>query len=333
VKVLDAFFTGRRGWAEQILLSAQVIDRANREWNPPGAIYTEKAAKTAYWEVSDGEIRMVFDFPIQEHQSLLPASSIAHRVIAYNTVSALDIGIDRELVTEFKGMPVQDDLMATAGLVTLEQRTSYLLNAWWVYQEFVAEWNFFADLQENLWLKIYQSEGAITFEKQQVGANYAFTETGGLGGTVGGIQVYLESIRWIPDVDRDNYEAAITQWLMDSGTTARSGGVAVSNDTYIEWLAERLQEITTDRSQVADRSIDPRLLYRVPPVLNLGAATDGDGGGPTGTSDAGFADPGGTTGRSGLDLIEEMLAAGAGNLTSSLGSGPAAEPINTLPEC
>jgi hypothetical protein len=346
MQVDDAFFAGRTGWAEQVLYSVIVMERSNREFHHPAAIYKEQLAKTAYWEASDGEIRINIDFAIQQ-RLLMPAVSPAHRIYSYNPTRAIDAGIDRELVTEFRGMPVQADLMAGANLQTLEERTAYLLYGWDIYQAFVSEWNAFADLQENAWLQIYLKEGLIDPNQHEAGVTGTKTgafsvlaERAGLirdqfnyfpDPTTGAADQRLQQAAYIRDMNRANYEGLITQWLLDSGTTGRSGGVAISNDSYVLWMAERLQEITTSRAQLPTSSIDPRYLYRFAPPIFSAGSSDGDSAGPSGSADFGATDPANSQ-KSGLDLLEE-IAGRENSLTSELGGGGSSDPINTLPEC
>lgn len=346
MQVDDVFFVGRKGWAEQVLYSVMVMERSNREFHHPAAIYKEQLAKTSYWEASDGEIRINIDFALQQ-RLLMSAPSPAHRIYSYNPTRAIDAGIDRELVTEFRGMPVQADLMAGANLQTLEERTAYLLYGWDIYQAFVNEWNAFADLQENAWLQIYLKEGVIDPNQHEAGvigtktgAYSVLAERAGLireesnyfpDPTTGAADQRLKDAAYIRDINRANYESLITQWLLDSGTTTRSGGIAISNDSYITWMAERLQEITTSRSQLPTSGIDPRFIYRFAPRIVSGASSGDSGGGPSGSADFGATDPANPQ-KSGLDLLEEM-AGRENSITSELGGGGSSDPINTLPEC
>jgi hypothetical protein len=267
------------------------------------------------------------------------SESIAHRVIAYNPTEALDVGLARDATAPARGLIVPSDLMQIRNLPTLEARTAYLLEAYLVHQSFVGEWNQFRQLQENLWLKIYRNEGLIDLNSPVpnitnplANATAYFTELGGLEYMIGS-EIYPEKPAWIRDVDRFGYHQAITQWLTDSGTTARSGGIAVDNDTYIGWLIDRLSTVTTDRAQVADLGkIHPLWVYRYAPTFSLSLGTGGDDG-PSGAPPDGDADPSDdANGRNELFALLQKLESSQNPLTAELSGGDVA-PINTLPDC
>jgi hypothetical protein len=349
VKYTETLFSGRSGWAEQLVYSATILERSNREFVHPNSVFKDQIANAVSWDIPDDSIRLRFDFPIQQ-RLLMDAPSPAHRIYAYNPTDAIEAGVDRELVAEYKGLPIAPSAIAAAELPTLEQRTAYLLYAWEIQQKIIEEWNFFADLQENLWIAILLGEDVFDQDFVEL---YYLDEPGRRIKI--GIPTSTFDIPkpWINDISRSNYEALITEWLLDSGTTARSGGAAVSNDSYILWLAERLQDITTTWAQVAPQidglahapyfkngapylgqvatlSIDPRYTHRFAPVTIPVLSVEG-GAGPSGTSDSGSPDPAGG-GSAGLDLLEE-LASREGGLNAELGSGANSSPINTLPEC
>jgi hypothetical protein len=329
MEVLDSYFTGRVGWAEQVLLSVQAIEKGNREFRHPKLAVSEAIADLVTWEAVNNYIAIKADFPILS-QLLVNRPTMARRVQAFTPIDVLDVGLDRDLATGFYGLPVQSDLMAVAEIVTLEERLNYLLQAKIIHDVLVAEWNAFADLQEILWLKIYRDENQIESDYSTLGAWFQFTQTAGLTGNVGGTTVYPETPAPIRDVGRADYDAAITQWLLDSGTTARSGGAAVDNDTYIEWLAARLSEVSTNSALIPAKPIDPRYVYRFAPIVGISVDTD-DGGGSTGADDSGSSDPANNS-NPGLDLLEE-LANREQPLTAQLDAGASTAPINTLPDC
>jgi hypothetical protein len=330
MEVLDSFFAGRSGWAEQVLLSVQVLEKGNREFRHPKLAVSEAIADLVTWDAVNDFITIKADFPILS-QLLVNRPTMARRVQAFTPINVLDVGLDRDLATGFYGLPVQDDLMAVAEIITLEERLNYLLQAKIIHDALVAEWNAFADLQEILWLKIYRDENQIESEYTTAGAWYQFTQTAGLAGSTGGTYAYQETPAPIRDIGRADYEAAITQWLLDSGTTARSGGVAVDNDSYIEWMAARLSEVSTDSALIPARPIDPRYVYRYAPIVSLSLGTGEDGGGSTGADDSGNSDPA-TSSKPGLDLREE-LSNREQPLTAQLDAGASTAPINTLPDC
>lgn len=330
MQVSDDFFNGRIGWAEQLLFSVQVIERGNREFRHPSLIRSETVSNSVTWEISDDEIRIKADlFTIP--QLLVTRPDFAKRVRAYTPTRAIDIGVDRDLQTEFSGIPVQPTFMANHGILTLEERTAYLLQAKLTYDAFVSEWNAFADLQQNLWAWIYHDEGLLKFsaDTSNPGADYFFSRLVGFPGT-GNYSGYRGEYPAIRGVDRTNYEEKVTAWLLDSGTTARSNGVAVSNDSYVLWLASELSSISANRAAVAKKSIDPRYIYRFnpgPPTLIESSGNDG----PTGVPDQGNFDPA-INDNPGRDLLEELVDREQ-PLSAELGGGLSTAPINTLPEC
>jgi hypothetical protein len=331
MQVSDTFFVGRIGWAEQLLFSIQTIERANREFKHPNLIISEKIEQSITWDFADEVVNIKADFYCIP-QLLVNQPTIAKRVRAYTPTRAIDVGIDRDLSTQFTGMPIQTDLMLGKHLDTLEERTAYLLSARVVHGWLVKEWNDFADLQENLWLKIYRDEGLIqsSYDQLHPGALYNFTFTAGLAGT-GLFSGVWEKYGYIRNVGRAGYEAAITKWLLDSGTTARTGGQAIDNDSYILWLAAQLSEVSADLSKVATRSIDPRYVYRFNPIIPLAPIIETSGDGVSGVPDSGAADPA-SNDTPGQNLLEE-LANREQPLTAELGAGLSTAPINTLPEC
>lgn len=332
MQVDDNFFSGRIGWAEQLLFSIQVIERGNREFRHPNLVRSEVVGNSVTWDFSDDEIRIKADL-YTVSQLLVNQPDFTKRVRAYTPTRAIDVGVDRDLQTKFTGIPVQSTLMADKNIITLEERTGYLLQAKIIYDALVKEWNDFADLQENLWAWIYHAEGLLEFSRDfsKPGANYHFSLLVGFPGT-GDYLGYQGEYPAIRDVDRANYEAKITGWLLDAGITARSNGVAVSNDTYILWLAEQLTSISASAANVAKKSIDPRYIYRFNPALRLTPVIVGaDNEGSTGVLDQGNTDPA-INDNPGGDLLEE-LADREQPLSAELGGGLSTAPINTLPEC
>lgn len=332
--VLDSFFAGRFGLAEQLLLSVQVIERANREFRHPNLIQSEKIEESVKWDFVDYGVNISADF-YTIPQLLVNRPTMAKRVRSYTPTRAIDVGVDRDLVAGFAGIPVQSDLMTEKAIDTLEERTAYLLQSMLVHAKFVLEWNLFAAIQENLWLKIYRDEGLLSYSQDTThpGANFFFTGVGGFAGT-GLYSAFVERPGYIRNVTRASYPAAITQWLLDSGTTARSGGVAIDNDSYITWLAYQLSHLSARADFVAKQNIDPRYVYRFNPVdIVVSAGGSGSAGseGSTGAPDTGSPDPANDN-SPGQDLLEQ-LATNEQPLTDSLSPGRSTDPINTLPEC
>ncbi len=336
MQVADSFFVGRVGWAEQLLFSVQTIERANREFRHPSLIQAEVIEQSVVWDVADNAVSITADF-YTIPQLLVNRPTMAKRVRAYTPTRAIDVGIDRDLTVPFTGIPIQPDLMVEKAIDTLEERTAYLLAAKIVYDSLVAEWNAFADLQENLWLNFYKDEGLLVSfrDPKYPGANYTFTRIAGLYGldlvsaTDPEVLTYMPN--YIRGVSRATYEGAVTQWLLDAGITARSGGQAVDNDSYILWLASQLSQITADSSVVAKKPIDPRYTYRFNPVLPTTPSASTEGGGVSGVPDRVYYDPAETEDIS-KKLLEE-LASREQPLTDALSGGASVAPINTLPEC
>jgi hypothetical protein len=331
MQVADSFFVGRVGWAEQLLFSVQTIERANREFRHPSLIQAEVIEQSVVWDAVDNVVSIKADF-YTIPQLLVNRPTMAKRVRAYTPTRAIDVGIDRDLITTFCGIPIQPDLMADKNIDTLEERTAYLLYAKLVHDDLVAEWNLFADIQENLWLKIYRDEGLLEFSANELhpGALNHFTLLAGFAGT-GLYSGIPERAGFIRGVSRASYQAAITQWLIDSGTTARSSGVAVDNDSYINWLADQLSTISANTAAVAKKSIDPRYVYRFNPIVPLPPIISGEDNGTTGTPDIGAPDP--ANNESPGKTLLEQLANQEQPLTAELGGGLNTAPINTLPEC
>jgi hypothetical protein len=331
MQVEDSFFVGRVGWAEQLLYAVQVIEKANREFRHPNIINGELIEQSVTWNVADDQVNIQVDC-YSVPQLLVNRVTQAKRVRAYTPTRAIDVGIDRDLTTVYSGVPVQPDLMTTKGIDTLEERTAYLLQAKAVHDRFVEEWNLFADVQENLWLKIYRDEGLISFSgvAYPPTAESYFSSVGGFAGAYAN-QIFSEVPAAIRGVARAGYLTAITQWLLDSGTTARSGGVAVDNDSYITWLAEQLSNLSANSAAVAKRPIDPRYIYRFRPFAGIAGGSGTGDGGTTGAPDSGSPDPANNE-SAGRNLLEE-LANNEAPLTAELGGGLSTAPINTLPEC
>jgi hypothetical protein len=332
MQVNDAFFDGLNGWAEQLMLSVMVMARSNQVFRQPRQIFTGEEQRQVQWASTGASFDLSAEFSL--YPSLLVGEDgIYDRVIAYNPSNALDTGISRSAVVTYSGMTVPDTLMTLEHLETLEERTAYLLTRWAKYEALVSEWNIFAALQENIWLWIYKEEGAIVPEHwgnpaQSAAAQYTYIA--GLGGGFGGATVYPDAARFYADIDRFNYEAKITEWLTDSGTAARSGGVAIDNDSYIGWMAGQLQNLAADYiPMAADNS--PIFFYKFAPVIRFELGTE-DGGGATGTSDFGIADPAGDGSEQRNNLLEDLLDRG-GSLLADLDAGSAPAPIDTLPKC
>jgi hypothetical protein len=336
MQVSDSFFVGRVGWAEQILYSVQIIERANREFRHPRIINGQLIEESVTWAVAAETVNIKADF-YTIPQLLVNNPTLARRVRAYTPTRAIDVGIDRDLVVPFTGVPIQPDLMVEKAIDTLEERTAYLLSAKLIYDSLVSEWNGFADLQENLWLKIYKDEGLVFafYDPKYPGANYTFSHIAGLAGldlASSAFEIPPYKPNYIRDVSRATYEGVITQWLLDAGITARSGGQAVDNDSYILWLANQLSKVTASASAIAQKPIDPRYTYRFNPVLPATPNASSDsGGGVTGVPDKGNNDPAEPAEKN-KDLLEE-LAGRENPLTAELSGGADTTPINTLPEC
>jgi hypothetical protein len=335
MQVEDSFFVGRVGWAEQLLYAVQVIEKANREFRHPNIINGELIEQSVTWNVADDQVNIQVDC-YSVPQLLVNRVTQAKRVRAYTPTRAIDVGIDRDLTTVYSGVPVQPDLMTTKGIDTLEERTAYLLQAKTVHDKMIIEWNFFAEMQENLWLKIYRDEGLLSFSgvASPPTSAYYFSSVGGFAGGDGTL-LYGEVPAFIRGVTRASYFSAITQWLLDSGTTARSGGVAVDNDSYIVWLADQISNLSANSTAVAKRPIDPRYIYRFRPLASTsGNSASGGGGtgdgGTAGAPDSGSPDP--ANENASQNLLEE-LANRESPLTAELGGGLSTAPINTLPEC
>lgn len=333
MEVSDGFFSGRVGWAEQLLFSIQTQRRANLEFRHPRLLNEEVIDQATLWSATDEEINIKADYYLIP-QLLVNRPTMAKRVRAYTPTRAIDVGIDRDLAATFTGIPIPPNLMVDRQIDTLEERTAYLLQAKSIYDEMVFEWNLFADIQENLWLKIYEAEGLLSFSRddQSPGAEYHFSMLAGFAGTGIFSGLVLATPGYIRNVSRLTYESAVTQWLLDSGTTARTGGIAVDNDSYVLWLASQLSTISASREFVAKKSIDPRVIYRYNPVLPQGTLNAANGGdGVSGVPDSGSPDPANDNSPA-QNLLEELAGKDA-PLTAELGGGLSTAPINTLPEC
>jgi hypothetical protein len=330
MQVNDAFFAGRAGWAEQLLYSVQTLERGNREYIHPKLINKETVDSSIYWTLSKKSVDMTLDL-YTIPQLLVDKPTFAKRVRAFTPTRAIDIGIDRDLIVPFSGMPVQSDLMAGNDIDTLEERLAYLLYAKDIHDQLVSEWNIFASIQENCWLNIYLIEGLIDSQYSPFlqGANYQFTQVAQFPGGYADV-FFVGQPPWLRGVTRANYGSTITQWLLDAGITDRSGGAAITNDTYVSWLASQLRRLNVDINLATTRNIDPRVIYRYAPVIVISGSGSGDNGGSTGAPDNAAPDPAGQDG--GLDLLEK-LANNEQPLTADLGDGASNTPINTLPEC
>jgi hypothetical protein len=316
------------------MLSIMALQRATKAFIRPQKLYNESAATLADWRLAGTELFLSVDFVYLN--DLLVSKAGAHsRVIAWTPLHALDLGIDRDLTAKFTGFYIPDDLMQANGLVSLEQRTAYLIQAKIVRDALIKEWNLFADIQQSLWLTILatETEGAILTSASE-DPTVADIQMGDF--FVPGSSYKPElTVNYIPPayirgVERTNYEAKITKWLTDSGTTARSGGIATSNDTYIEWLADNLSGCPANTSLIPKHSIDPRDIYRFVPERPAGGGGDGSEG-VSGTSDTGNPDPANQSQSKALDLLEELADRGGG-LTADLGTSTTKN-IDTLPEC
>ncbi len=307
---------------------------ATQSYLRPQKLFNESAATLASWRLANTELLLSVDF-VYEPSLLISRAGAHSRVIAWTPLHALDLGIDRDATANFTGFPIPDNLMQTNGLVSLEERTAYLIQAKIVRDSLIKEWNLFADIQQSLWMTILATEtagGILTALTEDTGVTAVQVETFFIPGSSYKPPLTINYIppAYIRDVERSNYDGAITQWLIDSGTTARSGGGAVSNDTYIEWLAARLESCPADTTLIPKHSIDPRDIYKFAPYIGAGGSGDGSDG-VSGTPDSGNADPADSGQSKALDLLEELADRGGG-LTAYLGTSTAKN-IDTLPEC
>jgi hypothetical protein len=210
MKYTEQLFAGRAGWAEQLLYSSSILERSNREFVHPNSVFKDQIADAVNWDIPDDSIRLKFDFPIQQ-RLLVGEDSPAHRIYAYNPTDAIEAGVDRDLATEYKGLPVSATLLTGMQLPTLEQRTAYLLYAWEIQQEIIKEWNFFADLQENLWVEILLAEG--TFDQDFVQLYYL--DEPGRRIKIGTPNFTFDIPKpWINDISRSNYESQSGFWIV-----------------------------------------------------------------------------------------------------------------------
>ncbi len=330
----DNYFSGLRCWSTQLLLSIFALQVATKAFVRPQKLYNESAATLASWQLAGTNLLLGIDF-VYLNDLLVSKSGAHRRVLAWTPLNALDLGIDRDLTAKFSGFHISDDLMQQNGLVSLEERTAYLIQAKIVRDSLIKEWNLFADIQQSLWLTILatETEGAILTSTSEV-PTVTDIQMGDFFVPGSSYKPAL-TINYIPPayirgVDRDNYEVTITRWLVDSGTTVRSGELAVSNDTYIEWLADNLSSCPANTNLIPKHSIDPRDVYRFAPERLLSGGGDGSDG-ISGTPDTGNADPANQTQSQALDLLEELADRGSG-LTADLGTSTTKN-IDTLPEC
>jgi hypothetical protein len=323
----DIYFSGLKCWATQLLLSVITLEEANRLYLRPQQLYTEAAAKLAAWNVAGAQVFLDIDF-LYLPDLLISKAGSYQRVLPFTPSHALDLGIDRDPVADFTGFAIPDDLMLSRGLVSLEERTAYLLQAKTVHDFLVYEWNLFADIQQNLWLTILDAEAPGALTLRDAFQLPLFEPTSSAAPI--NASLYVSPPAYIRNVDRANYEAKITQWLIDSGTTARSGGVAVSNDTYIRWLESQLTGCSADATLIAQHPIDPREVYKFAPIIYSGSGGDGSDG-VSGSPDTGNPDPANQEQSKALDLLEELSNRGD-SLTASLGTATTKN-IDTLPEC
>lgn len=323
----DNYFSGLRCWSTQLFISILALQKATKEFIRPQKLYNESAATLADWRLAGNQLFLSVDFIYLD--DLLVSKAGAHsRVIAWTPLHALDLGIDRDLTAKFSGFPIPSNLMQVNGLISLEQRTAYLVQAKVVRDSLIQEWNLFADIQQSLWLTIWDEESSgSVFTDGDIRFRRFFSPTSAYQADESTV---IPLPAYIREVTRANYEARITQWLLDSGTTVRSGGLAISNDTYIEWMAENLSSCPADTRLIPKHSIDPRDVYKfAPPPINLGSGDGSDG--VSGTSDSGNADPANEGQSKALDLLDELASRGGG-LTAELGTSTTKN-IDTLPEC
>jgi hypothetical protein len=325
----DIYFSGLTCWATQILLSLITLEKANRLYLRPQQLYTEAAASLATWNFAGASVFLDIDF-LYLPDPLVSKIGYYRRVLPFTPSHALDLGVDRDAVADFTGFAIPNDLMVSRGLVSLEERTAYLIQAKAVRDSLIDEWNLFADIQQSLWITILFDESAQTLPlRESITLTNFFDPTAPVD-VVFGTQITYMPAAYIRNIDRNGYEAAITKWLLDSGTTARSGGVAVSNDTYINWLSGLLADCLADINLIPRRSIDPREIYKFAPRIQLSIGGDGSNG-ITGVADVGKPDPADDKQSKALDLLEELANRGDG-ISATLGS-PSTNNIDTLPEC
>jgi hypothetical protein len=333
-KVTDLYFSGLKCWASQLLMSVITLEKANRLYLRPQQLYTEAATKLAVWDVAGSVTRLDLDF-LYLNDLLTSKTGAYRRVVPFTPTNALDLAISRDATVKFTGFLIPDDLMTTQGLVSLEERTAYLLQAKQVRDFLIYEWNLFADIQQSLWLTILatETEGGIlsSISEDPTVANIPLGDFF----TPGSSYKPALTVNYIPPayirgVDRANYEEKITLWLLNAGTTARSGGAATSNDTYIQWLEDQLTGCPADMSLISRRSIDPREIYKFTPYRPAGGGGDGSEG-ISGVSDGGNPDPANQERSKALDLLEELNGRGD-SLTAVLGT-TTTKNIDTLPEC
>jgi hypothetical protein len=323
--VNDQYFAGLTSIAPQLTLSVMTLQKAAKSYTRPQQIYTQAAAKSASYLVANEQLTLGLDI-VQIPDFLTTKTGGYRRAMAWTPLYALDMGISRDATADFSGFHIIPDLMVVNGLESLEERTAYLIQAWQVRQSLIAEWNLFADLQQSLWLTILHEEGA-----EGIGT-FGLPFEPNSGHNWNGVnQVNIRLPPWIRGVSRGDYETAITKWLLDSGTTARSGGAATTNDTYITWLVGLLTECPANLDLIPKYSIDARDVYRYPPPLGLSINSEGAEG-VSGVADQGASDPADQGQSKALDLLEELADLGGG-LTASIGSGANTPNIDTLPEC
>jgi hypothetical protein len=325
----DIYFSGFTCWGTQLLLSVITLAEATRLYLRPQQLYTEESLKLITWNFAGASIYLDVDF-LYLRDSLVSKAGYYRRVLPFTPLNALDLGIDRDNVADFTGFAIPNDLMISRGLISLEERTAYLIQAKAVRDSLIAEWNLFADIQQSLWITILYEESAQTLPLREINTLTNYFDPTAPGDIAFGTQIVHMPPAYIRNVDRTGYEDAITQWLLDSGTTTRSGGVAVSNDTYVNWLSGLLADCLADIGLIPKHPIDPREVYKFAPRLILAIGSDGSDG-ITGLPDTGKADPADDKQSKALDLLEELASRG-NNLTATLNS-PAAQNIDTLPEC
>jgi hypothetical protein len=323
----DDYFAGLRCWSSQILLSIFALQAATKSFIRPQKLFNESAATLATWQFAGTELFLGIDFVYLN--DLLVSKAGAHaRVLAWTPLHALDLGIDRDLTAKFRGFSIPLDLMPANGLVSLEERTAYLIQAKVVRSSLIDEWNLFSDIQQSLWLTIFdeESDGGIFFDgTTQI--RKLFTPTSAYRADEA---IVIPIHAYMRGVTRANYEDKITQWLSDSGTTARSGGIATTNDSYIEWLNGQLSSCPANTNLIPKNSIDPRAVYKFAPQPFIESGGDGSGG-VSGTPDTGNADPANYEQSKALDLLDELESRG-GELAAELGTSTTKN-IDTLPEC
>jgi hypothetical protein len=323
--VSDLFFSGLDSFAPQICLSTWALERAATTYTRPQRIYTQAAAKSASWQVANDQLSLGLDIVIIPNPLISKVGSY-QRALAWTPLHALDLGIDRDISADFSGFHIPNTLMIDNDLQSLEERTAYLMQAWQVRQSLISEWNHFADLQQSLWLTILDEESILDLGQ---GSGVALDPGSGKQ-NISVVNPTPAPPAWIQEIDRASYEGTITAWLLDSGTTTRSSGAAITNDTYVEWLAYHLNRCSADLNLIPLHPIDAREVYRYQ-IVTLNSIGGEGADGVSGTLDRNFADPADTGQSKALDLLEE-LADLNGGLTAALSGGTGAN-IDTLPEC